>query len=297
MLRATIPAPVKLLTSVDGEAPAVLADPSQIHQCLVNLCTNAWHALEGRPGTIEVRLASVTFGPVEASQVAGLLPGRYASLSVRDTGMGMDAATRQRIFDPFFTTKEPGMGTGLGLSVVHGIIAAHQGGIQVSSAPGEGATFTLFLPAAETPVVVAPAHEPRVEAPRDVKGHIAYIDDEDMLVRVATLSLQRLGHRVTGFVQAKDAVSALLNNPHEFDVVVTDMNMPEVTGLWVAAEVRKVRGDLPIVLVSGHINEELRRAADESGITTVVGKPFKARELSDIIAALPMSSRGGGGPP
>lgn len=297
MLRATIPASVEIVTSVDGDTPPALADASQMHQSLVNLCTNAWHALDDRPGTIEVRLTSVTFGPMEASEISGLPPGRYVCLSVRDTGIGMDAATRQRIFDPFFTTKSPGKGTGLGLSVVHGIVAAHQGGIQVQSAPGEGATFTLFLPAAETSVVVDTPREPVVEPPRDFKGHIAYIDDEEMLARVASRSLQRLGHRVTSFVRAKDAVSALLNDPHQFDVVVTDLNMPEVTGLWVAAEVRKVRADLPIVLVSGHLNEDLRRAAADSGIAAIVSKPFKARELSDIIAALPLSPRGSGGPP
>lgn len=292
MLRATIPASVQILTAVDADAPVVLADASQMHQSLVNLCTNAWHALEGRPGIIEIRLSSVTFGPLDTNDVGGLSPGRHACLSVRDTGIGMDAATRQRIFDPFFTTKDPGKGTGLGLSVVHGIVAAHRGAIQVHSAPGEGATFTLYLPAAEPAPPSAKTRRPQAGSVRAALAHIVYIDDEEMLVRAATRSLERLGHRVTSFVHAKDAVHAVMNNPHQFDVVVTDMNMPEVTGLWVATEVRKVRGDLPIVLVSGHVNEELRRAADELSIAAIVGKPFKVRELSDLIAGLPVSSRG-----
>jgi PAS domain S-box-containing protein len=291
MLRATIPATIQILASVDDDAPSALADASQIHQALVNLCTNAWHALDGRPGLIEVRLATVDIGPLEAIEVGGLPPGRYVALSVRDTGKGMDAATRQRIFEPFFTTKEQGKGTGLGLSVVHGIVAAHQGAIQVLTAPGEGSTFTLYLPAAEPAVAAASSNAPVSESSQGPNGHIAYIDDEEMLVRVATRSLQRLGHHVTGFARAVDAVRALADDPHRFDVIVTDMNMPEVTGLQVAAEVRKLRFDLPIVLVSGNINEDLRRAAAEVGIAAILGKPFKARELSDLIANLPLQAR------
>ncbi len=286
LLRATIPAGVQIHTSVDPHAPPVLADTTQIHQILVNLCTNAWHALGDRPGCIEVDLRSATLTAEEASCIEGLHPGRFARLSVRDNGMGMDAATLKRIFDPFFTTKGLGKGTGLGLSVVNGIVRGYQGSIQVVSQPGEGATFTLYLPASDSaPVSTVPGGK-APNSGRDTSRQILYLDDDESLVFIATRTLKRLGYRVTGFVRPADALKTFRDNPGQFDLAVTDMNMPEVTGLAVAKELLKVRADLPIVLVSGRIEEGLRRAAREAGIRGIVSKPFTTEEISEAIRLL-----------
>jgi len=283
LLRATMPAAVQIVTSVEAEAPPVLADAGQIHQILINLCTNAWHALDDRPGTINVHLKSVSLDARAANAVGGLVPGPYACLSVRDTGKGMDAATLERIFNPFFTTKEPGKGTGLGLSVVHGIVAAHQGAIHVASRPGEGSTFTLYFPASELAVAVTPPTAPVAKSSPDVKGHILYLDDEDMLARVATRALQRLGFTVTTFARPTEAVKAFANDPLRFDAVITDMNMPEADGISVARQLRGIRPDVPMVLVSGSIDEALRQAAAEAGIAGVLCKPFTMQELKEVV--------------
>ncbi len=288
-LRATIPSVVEFVMSIDTTAPPVLADPTQVHQVIANLCTNAWHALEDQPGRIEVKLEAVTLDATAANRLAGLKPGRMACLSVTDTGKGMDAATLERIFDPFFTTKERGKGTGLGLSVVHGIVQGHDGAITVASQPGRGTTFQVYFPAAAASVEAAPA---LVSAPVRGDGqHILFLDDEEPLVYLATRMLERLGYRVTGFTRAVDAVGAFRDNPAQFDLVIADLNMPGASGLEVAADVLKLRPDLPVVLCSGHVTEDLRQRARNAGIREVLYKPNTMEELSEAIHRLAVQTR------
>ena len=291
LLRATIPAAVQIVTSVEADAPPVLADATQVHQVLVNLCTNAWHALGDQAGRIEVKLRSVTLDAAAASQLAGVGPGRFACLSVSDNGQGMDAATIERIFDPFFTTKEQGKGTGLGLSVVHGIIKGYQGAIQVASEPGQGTTVTLYIPAtASAPGVSAPGVSASgVSASSSRRGEgqrILYLDDDEPLLSSSTRMVERLGYHVTGFSGAADAVKAFRDNPGQFDLAITDLNVPGTTGLKVAIELLKVRADLPVVLVSGSIDEGVERAAREAGIRGILRKPFTMEEFSEAIHRL-----------
>ena len=281
LLRATIPAAVQIVTSVEADVPPVLADATQVHQVLVNLCTNAWHALGDQAGRIEVKLRSVTLDAAAASRLAGVRPGRFACLSVSDNGQGMDAATIQRIFDPFFTTKEPGKGTGLGLSVVHGIIKGYQGAIEVVSQPGQGTTITLYIPATVSAPGVSASSSRRGESQR-----ILYLDDDEAVLLAATRMLEHLGYHVTGFSRAADAVKAFRDNPGQFDLAITDLNVPGTTGLKVAIELLKVRADLPVVLVSGSIDEGLQRAAREAGIRGILGKPFTMAEFSGAIHRL-----------
>jgi len=283
LLRATIPTTVQIVTSVEGDTALMLGDVSQLHQVLVNLCTNGWHALEDRPGRIEVRVGSTMLSAKEASEIGELLPGSHVYLSVRDDGKGMDAEILRRIYDPFFTTKGPGKGTGLGLSVVHGIVRAHEGAMRVVSAPGKGTTFTLFFPVVGTAEVAEPTRTP-VAAPTELlSGRVLYIDDEDMLVRVATRTLQRLGYEVAGFVNPAEALATFARDAGGFDVAFTDMNMPETDGLAVAKALLRLRPDLPIVLVSGSITDELRQAAEAVGITGVLCKPFSMQELRESL--------------
>ena len=291
LLRATIPAAVQIVTTLETDVPPVFADATQVHQVLVNLCTNAWHALGDQAGRIEVKLRSVTLDAAAASRLVGVGPGRFACVSVSDNGKGMDAATIQRIFDPFFTTKEPGKGTGLGLSVVHGIIKGYQGAIEVDSQPGQGTTFTLYIPATvSAPGVSAPGvSAPGVSASSSRRGEgqrILYLDDDEGVLLAAKRMLEHLGHHVTGFSRAADAVKAFRDNPGQFDLAITDLNVPGTTGLKVAIELLKVRADLPVVLVSGSIDEGLQRAAREAGIRGILGKPFTMAEFSGAIHRL-----------
>ncbi|MBC8096830.1 MAG: response regulator [Akkermansiaceae bacterium] len=283
-LRATIPSVIELVISVDAATPPVLADPTQIHQVIVNLCTNAWHALDDQPGRIEVKLQALTLDTLTANQLAGLKPGRVACLSVTDNGKGMAAAILERIFNPFFTTKGLGKGTGLGLSVVHGIVQSHDGAISVTSQPGKGTTFNVYLPAATAPVDDAAARARVLH--RGNGQHILYLDDEESLVFLAERILEPLGYRVSGFTRAAEAQKRFNENPDEFDLVITDLNMPGASGLKVAADLLKVRPDVPVMLCSGHVTEDLRQRALRIGIREVLYKPNTMEEFSEAVHRL-----------
>lgn len=281
LLRATIPAAVELITAMDTSAPPVVADPTQMHQVIVNLCTNAWHAIGDRQGRIDIALAAVDLDVAGAGKVPGLRPGRYACLSVSDNGTGMESSVIERIFDPFFTTKEPGRGTGLGLSVVHGIVQAHDGAISVISQPGQGSTFHVFLPAALANQELLESTAPQVR-----RGHgqrVLYIDDEKTLVDTTTRMLERLGYEVAGFTRPADAMQAFREDPARFDLVITDMNMPQASGLQVAADFLKLRPKLPILLSSGRVTEDLRDRARAAGISEVLHKPNSIEEISEAV--------------
>lgn len=282
LLRATIPAGVELVTTVAPGVPAVLADPTQLHQVLVNLGTNAWHALGERPGRIEFGLRPVTLDAAQAAALGGLRPGRHACLSVSDNGQGIDSAVRPRLFEPFFTTKEPGQGTGLGLSVVHGIVQAHEGAITVTSEPGQGATFAVYLPAAADAGPAAEAAPGPAAAPGGHR-HVLVLDDEAALVLLARRLLGRLGHRVSGFTRPAEALAAFRAGPEEFDLVLTDYNMPGVSGLAVAAEFLSLRPELPVLLNSGHVTDELHARALAAGVREVLRKPNTLEELAEAV--------------
>ena len=276
LMAAALPPGVKLELRCAADAPVVLADPTQIQQVLLNLCANAWQAMRsaGRRGTI-----SVSLGARETPA------GRFAELAVRDEGPGMDEATRARIFEPFFTTKPAGEGTGLGLSVVHGIVQAHGGAIEVETAPGAGATFRILLPA------VGAAAEAPVEAARaaPVQGggkHVLYVDDDDALVFLMKRLLERRGFRVSAYADAREALAALAADPAGFDLVVSDYNMPALSGLDVAREVRALRADLPVAVTSGYLSEQLRGEAAAAGVRELIYKPDSAEELCATIARL-----------
>jgi PAS domain S-box-containing protein len=286
-LRAAVPAVVELVTAIDPDAPPVLADPTQVHQVIANLCTNAWHALEGQPGRIELKLRSVTLDAAAAARLAGLRPGPVACLSVSDTGRGMDAATIEHIFDPFFTTKEPGKGTGLGLSVVHGIVQGHDGAITVDSQPGRGTTVEVYFPAAAP---VSTAGQPASVEHHGDGQRILYIDDEEPLVFLAKRMLERLGYQATGFTSGADAMEVFVENPDQFDLAIVDLNMPGISGLQLAPDLLKVRPDLPIVLCSGHVTDDLKERALQAGIREVLYKPNTMEEFSEAIQRLATST-------
>ncbi|HYW49599.1 MAG TPA: ATP-binding protein [Gemmatimonadaceae bacterium] len=302
MLRVTIPAGIELTTALDAAAPPVLGDTTQLHRIVMNLCTNAMHALQertdgvGRVGKIEIIVEHGRTGQGRGADAPGTLPaGPFVRLTIRDNGVGMDESTQARIFDPFFTTRPPGEGTGLGLSVVHGIMATHNGAIVVDSEPGQGTSFSLYFPAiAETDgdelrpraVEAAPA-EVATQAPT----RVLYVDDDQLIVSLVSRLLSRSGCIVTGHGNAQEALDEILQRPDAFDVVITDFNMPELSGLDIARAVRQVRPELPIVITSGYISAELQEQADRLGIHEMLYKPDLARRLLQVVRAIPRTAR------
>ena len=298
LLRSTLSARVALEIQCDADVPPVLADATQIQQVLINLATNAMQAMKGESGRIDIQLATHCVDQAhhaENERRAGgsrvfLRPGRYASLRVRDNGPGMSAATRARIFEPFFTTKPVGEGTGLGLAVVHGIVLSHEGAIAVGTEPGKGTTFTIYLPVAGAQTEAPESEEISAgvgTTPITGGGrHILYLDDDESLVFLVQRLLERRGYRVSGYIGQDDALDALRADPAGFDLVVTDYNMPGMSGLDVAREVRATRADLPVAVASGFIDEELRAQAGGAGVREVIFKADTAEDLCEGIARL-----------
>ena len=275
LLRSTVSKAIEIQVEVAPDVPDVFADNEQMQQVLVNLGTNAWHAIGDQGGAI--RMTAVA-APAESGAAHA-----FARIEIRDDGCGMDAVTMTRIFEPFFTTKEGAEGTGLGLSVVHGIITKHEGTIEVASEVGKGTTFTVLLPAAGVGVV-----EPVVSEPPEstVAAHVLLLDDQAALLRVISRGLERLGLRVTSFEVPDEALAALRASPAGFDVVVTDYDMPGVQGLDVTRQVKAVRRDLPVVLCSGFLRPEAVAAAAAAGVARVLNKPFTAKELAAVVREL-----------
>ena len=284
LLRSTLPAGVQLESALADAPLNVLADATQIQQVLMNLCTNAWHALQGQAGRVLVGLEPITLPAAELQLTSSLPAGAYAHLWVSDTGCGMDAATRARIFEPFFTTKPVGQGTGLGLSVVHGIVTAHGGAIGVDSAPGQGSTFHMVFPLVEAQDPAVPSGWGTLQ-PLDHQGegrHVLYVDDDEVMGLLVERLLRRLGYRVTCHQDPREAVAAVRAQPHAFDLVVSDFNMPGFSGLDVALELARIRADLPVVISSGHVTEEQHAEMLRAGVRALIQKERTLEELPAV---------------
>jgi two-component system, cell cycle sensor histidine kinase and response regulator CckA len=293
LLRATLPAGVELSFHGAPSLPAVRADASQIHQIVLNLVTNAWHALENHPGRIETRLEACRVDNGLCQHHADLHPGPYVHLSVSDTGKGMDAATLEHIFEPFFTTKAHGEGAGLGLSVVHGIVRGHGGAIFAESQVGDGATFHVYLPVAGVEELTASVSEATPTG--EVGGHgerILYIDDEEALVYLAARFLERDGYRVDAFTHVDAALRAFRARPDSYDVVITDFNMPGMSGMELAEQLLRIRPDAPIALSSGYLRPAEIASAHALGIREVFPKPYLIEELGPLVQRM-LSGRAG----
>jgi signal transduction histidine kinase/DNA-binding response OmpR family regulator len=287
LIRASLPATIEIQTQGGANCPAVLADPTQIHQVVMNLCTNAAQAMADKGGRLEVKLDTVMVDAEMAGANAQLRPGRYVCLSVRDTGHGMDSATLERIFEPFFTTKAPGQGTGLGLSVVHGILQNHDGAISVQSEPGAGTVFHLYFPALESAVT-----EPPMVAPAFPTGNgqrILFVDDEPAVVHLSSNMLQRAGYRVTGSTSPKEALGLFRSDPDNFDLVITDLTMPGLTGTALSAELLRLRPQVPIILITGFASGIDDRKARDLGIRALMQKPFSMQEMAEKVRSVLVS--------
>ena len=284
LLRTTLPAGVQMQVDLADAPLFVLADATQLHQVVMNLCTNAWQALKDGVGCISVVLDSTLIGDGVAPRAGYLPPGRYAHLQVSDDGTGMDAAVQAHVFEPFFTTKPVGQGTGLGLSGVHGIVATHGGAITLDSAPGRGSTFDVYLPLLDAPVDSVPVSPVAPQVSLAGQGqHVLYVDDDELMLEMVQHLLQRLGYRVRGFADPQAALTAIREQPHAFDLVVTDFNMPAMSGLQLAAALAALRPDLPIILSSGYVTEDMRTQAIRLGVRDVLHKENTLDELGKIV--------------
>ncbi len=285
LLRATLPASVRLVANLAAEPLQAEVDATQIQQVLVNLCTNAWHAMADAGGQIQIGLAPLYIAAGQTPGPAGLAAGHWAHLWVQDDGSGMDDAMRARIFEPFFNTKPVGRGTGQGLAVVHGIVMEHGGAITVDSAIGQGATFHLYFPAAPGGAELSAAPDPglaTVAAPPNTVTvatasagagrHILCVDDDPVILLTDEGLLGQQGYRVTCLGSGAEAVAALRAAPDRFDLVLTDFNMPGMSGLALAREIAAIRSGLPVVICSGYIDAELRQRAAELGVRALVPK-------------------------
>ncbi len=280
ILRPSLPSTIEIKTKVSSKA-AVLADPTQMHQVLMNLCTNAAHAMQAQGGELEVRLDDVVIGPESTASPDGLKPGPHVKLTVRDTGHGIDPSIIDLIFDPFFTTKKMGEGTGLGLSVVHGIVKSHEGKIEVESTPGRGTTFTVLIPVLETEYEV---QQPKSTSsfPRG-KERILVVDDEPQLADILSRMLVGLGYDVVTLTDGTKALE-ILKGQHEngkhFDLVVTDMTMPHFTGIDLAGELYAHDPEVSVILMTGFSKNIDAEAAKAHGIKGFLNKPVGLEELS-----------------
>ncbi len=293
LLRATIQPRIKFNLTIEDELPAVLADETQIGQVIVNLINNAMQAMPHVSGEIEVRIDSVSADAPELAMVSALhelrsvSSGRLVRLAVCDNGQGMAPAVRERIFEPFFTTKPQGEGTGLGLAVVHGIVKSHGGVIDVESEPGKGTKFHIFLPATldnlDTPPISSEPSNVSLNSPTKSAtakyGQVLLIDDDEPVMKSTMFLLKGLGYSVCAFSDPQAGLEAFLNDPFSFHMVVTDHNMPTLSGLEVVTAVRAVTPDLPVVLMSGFLDDQLQAIAEKAGVSVLISKPFSLLEL------------------
>jgi PAS domain S-box-containing protein len=285
LLRASLPAMIEIRQTIQTETGAVLADPTEIHQVLVNLCTNAGQAMEQGGGILEVSLGEVLAesGFETAGTPPDLKPGKYLLLTVRDTGHGMDQPTLDRIFDPYFTTKDIGKGSGLGLSVVHGIIKRHEGTIAVFSKPGSGTTFKVYLPQIERKTGAQEILD--VPVPEGAE-RILFVDDEKALADIGKRILEHLGYCVTATTSSTDAFEIFRTQPDMFDLIITDYTMPLMTGTDLAEKAMHIRPDIPVILCTGFTEQITEEQAREMNIRAFVLKPLNLRDMAGIVKSV-----------
>lgn len=284
LLRSSIPTSIEIKQDINCQA-TILADPTQVHQIIMNLATNAYQAMLETGGIMGVALKEIIIGEQDKISEFEIAPGSYLRLEVSDTGYGMDAKTKEKIFDPYFTTKEFNKGTGLGLSVVHGIVESHHGHIHVYSEPGQGTTFHVYLPIIEAE---ADNHAPQVieEPARGGSERIMIIDDEQDIIDLAEETLTMYGYKITTFSDGVKAMQDFEKHPDDYELVITDMAMPNMTGLDITHKIKGIRPNLPIILCSGYseiINKEKSLAL---GISRYIQKPLIMDSLARVIREL-----------
>jgi len=283
LIRSTIPATIEIRQNIHDDCGVIKADPIQMHQIVMNLATNAYHAMEETGGELNVALKEVELDEDDTLS-PGMVPGVYVCLTIADTGPGISKDILKKIFDPFFTTKENGKGTGMGLSVVHGIVTGMGGSVQVYSEPGKGTEFHVYLP------VVMNSFEKHNIQPKEIiqggTGQILLVDDEEGIITMEKQMLERLGYQVTSRISSIDALEAFRANPDKFDLVITDMAMPGLSGDKFAAELTRIRPDIPILLCTGFSETMSEETALSRGISGFLIKPIIMKDLSQKVSEM-----------
>lgn len=280
LLRASLPSSIEIRKNIEPGLGNILADPTQIHQVLMNLCTNASHAMGKGGGILDIKLKSFELNPVDRKNFPGLNPGGYLKLTIRDTGNGIDKNIIEKVFTPYFTTKEHGKGTGMGLALVHGIVKNHGGAITVSSKLGKGTTFDVYFPVNDSKI------NPKVKDTKPLPtGNecILFVDDEKAVVDTAKEALDRLGYHVVARTSSIEALEAFRSFPEKFDLVISDLTMPNMTGDNLAKELIQIRPNIPIIICSGFSQIIAEEDIKEIGIKDLLTKPFSIHDLANTI--------------
>lgn len=280
LLRPTIPTTIEIQKQIDTSCDAVLVDASQIHQVIVNLCVNSWHAMEENNGTLTIELKQVEVNATVDESHPNLSLGQYVRLSVTDTGSGMDEATLERIFEPFFTTKAVNKGTGMGLSVVHGIVKDHDGEILVSSELGKGSSFHVYLPAVKL------QHTANAEEPKPIEGgqeSLLIVDVEKAIVSLVAEMLDELGYEIDVHSSSSEALEAFRQQPNDFDLVISDLTMPGMTGLELSLQLQEIRSGTPVMIMTGYGDKLTDDTQKRYYINKVIGKPVEIRDMASAI--------------
>jgi len=280
LLRASLPATIEIRQDINSNLGAIFADPTQIHQVIMNLGTNSAHAMEKTGGLLDVTLSNVELSPEDPAQFSDLGPGRYVALVVKDTGHGIDAVTLERIFDPYFTTKTKDKGTGMGLAVVHGIVKGHNGGIKVTSRPGKGTSFEILFPRTVSEMQLDTAE---LEALPTGNERILFVDDEESLIDLGESMLAKLGYQVVPRTSPLEAIATFKASPGKFDLIISDMTMPNITGDMLAIELMKIRSDIPVIICTGFSEQLSEKKVDTIGISAFLMKPLTIHELAGTV--------------
>lgn len=279
LIRSSIPASIQISQNIESNA-MVMGNPTQIHQIIMNLCTNAAHAMENEHGTLAVGLSDAMLADKDKMPVAGLGPGNYIRITVSDTGTGIAPDIIDSIFEPYFTTKAPGVGTGMGLSMVHGIVESYGGKITVQSTAGQGSVFTVYLPVTQKNTKI---HSYGQKTPTGGNERILFVDDEIQIADMSEKMLKALGYTVTTSTSSKSALVMIKTRPSDFDLVITDMSMPGITGDRLAAEINKINPDIPVIVCTGYSKKLSETAGAGTGIRAVLTKPVSRAELAGTI--------------
>jgi CheY-like chemotaxis protein len=279
LLHATIPSTIEIRPSLLTEA-SVLADPTQLHQIVINLCTNAEYAMRKTGGVLVIMLDEFEVKEKNVRSVSGLQVGPHVRLTVQDNGTGMSPEVLERMFDPFFTTKPIGEGSGMGLAVVHGIVTNHGGALLVESAVGQGTTIEVYLPTIPSPVFDGGGAQDSIPHGKET---ILFVDDEETIVQLGKELLSPLGYRVEVHTNSQEALNAFRQDPQRFDLVITDQTMPGLTGEALSRELLRLRPELPIILCTGFSHIMTAEKAKALGIQAYLMKPLAIRDLAPIV--------------
>jgi signal transduction histidine kinase/ActR/RegA family two-component response regulator len=280
LIRASFPSNIEIQQDLDPSCGTVLADSTQMHQIIMNLCTNAYHAMMNNGGVLAVRLDKQPLGAGQVKGLTKIQKGTYVRLTITDTGHGMDKRTIERIFEPFFTKKEVGSGSGLGLSVVHGIVSNYNGTIVVESEPGEGSTFMIYLPQHSELAVSEGEVSQKV---KKGKGSILFVDDEKEITYMGKRMLESLGYTVDIKSDSKTALEVFKKNPNKYDLLVTDQAMPKMMGTELIGEIKQIRPDLKSIIITGYQDSIPGNAMEQFGISDIISKPLILSEFSELI--------------